>query len=335
MAYEYRGTHWLREGLWMLIKVLIFLGIVAAGLLAWIGNDFFPGQYLYQLSLTLWTIAGFYLFVKVLSAELFLRKIKDKMVRYSLNKVITILSAVVAIAIILHIWFPDTQSLVVAVGVISAGVVIALQDVFRNFAGGILIMTGNLYRVGDRIEIGGETGDVMDIGIMNTTMMELRGWIDSDQATGRITSIPNGKVITTQVHNYTKDHSFLWDEIMIPITYASNWKKAKEVMLEIVTRETVEIVKEAEAEIEKIGETYYLPRRMVEPAVYLTPTDNWITFHVRYVTRVKERRAFRTRISEMILEKVQDYPDISISSTTTTVTLAHSLDNSYSDMEKK
>jgi hypothetical protein len=97
----------------------------------------------------------------------------------------------------------------------------------------------------------------------------------------------------------------------------------------------VEIVKEAEAEIEKIGETYYLPRRMVEPAVYLTPTDNWITFHVRYVTRVKERRAFRTRISEMILEKVQEYPDISISSTTTTVTLAHSLDNSYSDMEKK
>ena len=319
----------------MLIKVLIFLGIVAAGLLAWIGNDFFPGQYLYQLSLTLWTIAGFYLFVKVLSAELFLRKIKDKMVRYSLNKVITILSAVVAIGIILHIWFPDTQSLVVAVGVISAGVVIALQDVFRNFAGGILIMTGNLYRVGDRIEIGGETGDVMDIGIMNTTMMELRGWIDSDQATGRITSIPNGKVITTQVHNYTKDHSFLWDEIMIPITYSSNWKKAKEVMLDIVTRETVEIVKEAEAEIEKIGETYYLPRRMVEPAVYLTPTDNWITFHVRYVTRVKERRAFRTRISEMILEKVQEYPDISISSTTTTVTLAHSLDNSYSDMEKK
>jgi small-conductance mechanosensitive channel len=308
----------------MIIKVLIFTGIVTGAILAWFGNGLFPGQYLYQISLTLWTIAIVYLFVKVLSAELFLRKIKDKMVRYSLNKVITILSAVIAIAIILHIWFPDTQSLVVAVGVISAGVVIALQDVIRNFAGGILILTGNLYQVGDRIEIGGETGDVMDIGMMNTTMMELRGWIESDQATGRITSIPNGKVITTQVHNYTKDHSFLWDEIMIPITYSSNWKKAKEVMLEIVTRETVEIVKEAEAEIEKIGETYYLPRRMVEPAVYLTPTDNWITFHIRYVTRVKERRPFRTRISEMILQKIQEYPDISISSTTTTITLAQS-----------
>jgi small-conductance mechanosensitive channel len=257
------------------------------------------------------------------------------MVRYSLNKVITILSAAAAIVIIIHIWFPDTQSFMVAIGVISAGVVIALQDVFKNFAGGILIMTGNLYQVGDRIEIGGETGDVMDIGVMNTTMMELRGWIDSDQATGRITSIPNGKVITTQVHNYTKDHSFLWDEIMIPITYTSNWRKAKEVMLEIVTRETAEIVKEAEAEIEKIGETYYLPKRMVEPAVYLTPTDNWISFHVRYVTRVKERRAFRTRISEMILQKVQEYPDISISSTTTTITLADSRDIPNSGIKRE
>ncbi len=229
----------------MLIKVLIFIGIVSGAILAWIGNIYFPGQYLYQISLTLWTIAGAYLFIKVLSAKFLLQKIDDKLVRYSLNKIITILSAAVAIAIILHVWFPDTQSLVVAVGVISAGIVIALQDVIRNFAGGILILTGNLYHVGDRIEIAGETGDVMDIGIMNTTMMELRGWIASDQATGRITTIPNGKVITNDVHNYTKDHSFLWDEIMIPISYSSNWKKAKEVMLEIVTRETAKIVKEA------------------------------------------------------------------------------------------
>jgi len=178
----------------MLIKVLIFVGIVTGAILAWIGNNFFPGQFLYQISLTLWTIAGAYLFVKVLSAKFLLRKIQDKMVRYSLNKVITILSAVVAIAIILQIWFPDTQSLVVVVGLVSAGVVIALQDVIRNFAGGILILTGNLYHVGDRIEIGGETGDVMDIGVMNTTMMELRGWIESDQATGR-SSLPMSTTI--------------------------------------------------------------------------------------------------------------------------------------------
>jgi small-conductance mechanosensitive channel len=317
----------------MLKKISIFIGIVIAAILTLIGDRYFPGEYLYQVSLTLWTIAGVYLFVKVLSEELLRRNIKDPMVRYSTNKVVTILSAAAALLIIIHVWVPDTQSLIVAFGLIAAGVAIALQDVFRNFAGGIIILGGNLYRVGDRIEIGGEVGDVMDIGVMNTTMMELRGWINGDQATGRLTSIPNGKVITTQLHNYTRDHSFLWDEIMIPITYNSDWKKAKEVMLDIVRRETVEIVKEADAEIERIGETYYLPKRMVEPAVYLTPTDNWISFHVRYVTRLKDRRGFRSRLSEMILEKVQEYPDISISSTTTTITLANPPPDAFSHHE--
>jgi hypothetical protein len=92
-------------GLSMLIEILIFVGLVAGAILAWIGNEFFHGQYLYQISLTLWTIAGAYLFVKVLSGKFLLRKIDDKLVRYSLNKVITILSAAVAIAIILHVWF--------------------------------------------------------------------------------------------------------------------------------------------------------------------------------------------------------------------------------------
>jgi small-conductance mechanosensitive channel len=319
----------------MLKKILIVLGMVIAGMLTWIGDQYFPGEYLSQISLTLWTIAGTYLFVRVLSAELLRRNVKDGMSRYSLNKVVTILSSVAALLIIIHIWVPETQSLIVAFGIVAAGVAIALQDVFRNFAGGIIILGGNLYRVGDRIEIGGEIGDVMDIGVMNTTMMELRGWINGDQATGRLTSIPNGKVITTQLHNYTKDHSFLWDEIMIPVTYTSDWRKAKEVMMDIVRRETSEIVKEADAEIERIGETYYLPKRMVEPAVYLTPTDNWISFHVRYVTRLKDRRAFRSRLSEMILEKIQEYPDISISSTTTTVTLAHTPEDNFSHGDQK
>lgn len=104
-------------------------------------------------------------------------------------------------------------------------------------------------------------------------------------------------------------------------------------MLDIVRREIEQVVKEADAEIERIGETCYLPKRMVEPAVYLTPTDNWISFHFRYVTRITDRRAFRSRLSEMILEKVQEYPDISISSTTATITLANSPADAFSRHE--
>ncbi len=271
--------------------------------------------------LPLWTIAIVYLFVSVLAWEFALKQIEDKLTRYSLNKVINILSALLVILVVIRIWVPDPQSLVVLYGITGAGVAISLQDVIRNFAGGIMIMTGNLYRVGDRIEIGNETGDVMDVGIMYTTLMELRGWIDGDQPTGRLTMVPNGRIISNEVHNYTQDHSFLWDEIKIPVTYSSDWRKAKDLILGIVQRETSAIATEAESEIEQLGEKYYLPKRMVEPAIYVTPTDNWIMFHVRYVTRMKDRRAFRTRLSEMILETIQEQPGISISSSTSTVTV--------------
>jgi small-conductance mechanosensitive channel len=302
-------------------KIILVAGIIAGAIISWLAASYVPGEHLYQVSLTLWTIAIVYLFASVLAWELVLKKIEDKLTRYSLNKVVNILSAIVVILLIIRIWVPDTQSLVVMYGVIGAGIAVSLQDEFRNFVGGIQIMTGNLYRVGDRIEIGTEIGDVMDIGMMYTTLMELRGWIDGDQPTGRLTMVPNGKVIINEVHNYTKDHSFLWDEITIPVTYSSDWRKAKEIILDIVQRETNPIVAEAEIQIEQLGEKYYLPKRMVETAIYLTPTDNWIMFNVRYVTRMKERRAFRTHLSEMILAAIQEHPDISISSSTSTVTV--------------
>jgi small-conductance mechanosensitive channel len=305
----------------MLKKVLLVLIIIIGAIVTWFSSSYVPGEHLYQVSLTLWTIAFVYLFASVLAWELVLKQIEDKLTRYSLNKVVNVLAAIVVVLVVIRIWVPDTQSLVVMYGVIGAGIAVSLQDEFRNFIGGVQIMTGNLYHVGDRIELGNEIGDVMDIGIMYTTLMELRGWIDGDQPTGRLTMVPNGKVITNEVHNYTMDHSFLWDEIKIPVTYSSDWKLAKDLILGIVQRETTSIVAEAEREIEQLGEKYYLPKRMVEPSIYLTPTDNWIMFHVRYVTRIKDRRAFRTRLSEMILATIQDHPGISISSSTQTVTV--------------
>jgi len=305
----------------MFRRTIILAGLIGGGILLLVGDAIFPGYFLVQLSLTLFTLAGAYLFANVLAAEFLLRHITDSKTRHSLNKAITIFTAVIALIIIIRIWIPDTQSLIVALGIIGAGLTIGLQDIVRNFVGGIVIMSSNLYEVGDRIELADELGDVMEIGLLNTTVMELRGWVNGDQPTGRITAIPNGKVITGPVHNYTKDHSFLWDEIMIPITYDSNWKKAKEIILEIVRDETSNVAEEAETEIDRIGEKYYLPKNVVEPALYITPTDNWIAFHIRYVTHVKNRRDFRTGLFEKILSKIQESPDIIISSSTSTITV--------------
>jgi small-conductance mechanosensitive channel len=296
----------------MFRKTIILASLIGGGILTLIGEDVFPGYFLVQISLTLFTLAGAFLFESVLAAELLLRHITDSKTRYSLNKAIGIFTAVIALVFIIRIWIPDTQSLIVALGIIGAGLAIGLQDVVRNFVGGIVILSSNIFEVGDRIELADELGDVMDIGLMNTTVMELRRWVNGDQPTGRITAIPNGKVITGPVHNYTKDHSFLWDEITIHVTYDSNWKSAKDIILEIVRQETARTVAEAEAEIDKIGEKYYLPKNVVEPAVYIVTADSSIAMHIRYVTEVYNRREFNTYLTVMILKKIQESPDIRI-----------------------
>lgn len=119
--------------------------------------------------------------------------------------------------VLVEIWSGGKQQVTVAFDLISAGIAFALQDLLKNLAGGLLIYLNKMYGVGDRIEINSKVGDVMDIGIFYTTILEVREWVSAEQATGRLTSIPNGQVLSNHVNNHTKDHNFIWDEIHIPI----------------------------------------------------------------------------------------------------------------------
>jgi small-conductance mechanosensitive channel len=302
-------------------KVVVIAGLILGAALLWIISVVYPGPYLFQASLSLIAIAVVYAIFQVLLTSLVFKQIRDDKTRYTVSRVSYILFIVILLIVLVIIWVPDPTSLIVALSVIGAGVAIALQDVFKNFVGGFIVIGTRLYEVGDRIEIGGETGDVIDIGIMTTSLLEIRGWIQGDQPTGRVTLVPNGKVISQPVHNYTKDHNFIWEELTIPITYGSDWERARDIILSIVKRETMDITKQAEKEINRLGEKYYFPPRMVEPSIYITLTSNWITFDVRYVTLVKERRILHNRLSTLILQELQREKEITIASETSTITV--------------
>ena len=282
---------------------------------------FFPEQMTYRIFVSVLAVTVIYSIFSLLLDTVFRKKISDTKSRYTATKVISVLEILLMAVIVARIWVEDVSTLVVFFGIIGAGVAIALQDVFKNFAGSITILLSGTYSVGDRIEIDGRYGDVMDIGIMNTTMMELRSWVDGDQATGRLTIVPNGKVITSPVNNYTKDHSFIWDEIQVPVTYRSDWRRAIEIITTIARTETAEINRLANREIEEIGEKYYLPKRDIEPAVYVRITDNWIMLSVRYVTNARERRIMHARLSRLILEALEKESTIEVSSTTMEVSV--------------
>ncbi|MFH0815886.1 MAG: mechanosensitive ion channel domain-containing protein, partial [Methanobacteriota archaeon] len=250
-----------------------------------------------------------------------LRGVKDYKAKYSFKKIASTLYIVGFLIALAAIWIENPETLFVAIGVIGAGIAIALQDFFKNFAGGMLIFASGLYKVGDRVEIGSRVGDVIDIGVFYTTLMEARGWVSGDQVTGRLTTVPNGVVLATPVNNYTKDHNFIWDEITIPVTYDSDWKGAHDKFLAILQRETAECVKAATEGLSRIKDNYYVDQvRNLEPAIYMTLTDNWIALDLRYVVETRQRRVIRNILMRFLLEAVEASGNIKIASTTSTIT---------------
>jgi small-conductance mechanosensitive channel len=271
----------------------------------------YPDIFLERVFYTSLTISLVYVFFLVVES-LTLRRIKDERERYSFRRTVSILKLVVTGVILLRVWI-DTNYIFVAYGIVGAGIAVALQDLFKNFVGGILIIVSRTYQIGDRIEISETMGDVIDIGILTTKILEIHARdVKGDQATGRIAVVPNGAVLSSRVFNYTMDHTFVWDEISIPITYGSDWQRAVSLFLDIVRRETAVTAGRAEREIERIGERYYLPKREVEPSVYLTLTDNWIDFSIRYVTDVRRKRATKDDLSRKLLEAVEAADGIAI-----------------------
>ncbi|PKL62578.1 MAG: mechanosensitive ion channel protein MscS [Methanomicrobiales archaeon HGW-Methanomicrobiales-2] len=271
----------------------------------------YPDIFLERVFYTSLTISLVYVFFLVVES-LTLRRIRDERERYSFRRTVSILKLVVTGVILLRVWI-DTNYIFVAYGIVGAGIAVALQDLFKNFVGGILIIVSRTYQVGDRIEISETMGDVIDIGILATKILEIHARdVKGDQATGRIAVVPNGAVLSARVFNYTMDHTFVWDEITIPITYGSDWQRAVSLFLDIVRRETAATSGQAEREIERIGERYYLPKREVEPSVYLTLTDNWIDFSIRYVTDVRRKRATKDDLSRKLLEAVEATDGIAI-----------------------
>lgn len=280
----------------------------------------YENNYMENGFLTFLTLFITYIVFKIVLEEAISKQLKDTKARYTFRKIASVLFVVISSLVLIYIWIESTEGFVVAAGIIAAGIAITLQDFFKNFVGGMIIFTTGLYHVGDRIEIDSRYGDVIDIGIMYTTLLEIREWVAADQETGRLTTIPNGKVISGIVNNYTKDHSYIWDEMSIPITYDSDLKKAQDIITEIVGRETAEMTEGAARSIEQIGRKYYISERRTEPAIYLTLTDNWVTFDIRYIVEARRRRFYHDKITRLILDKVNGSEDVKIASTTIDIT---------------
>lgn len=144
------------------------------------------------------------LLLRRLILRIVFQRFEDVRVRYRWRKTSAYIAFVFAVLILGRVWFEGFQSIATFLGLLSAGVAIALKDVLVNLVGWIFIMWRRPFEVGDRIQIGDQAGDVIDIRIFQFTLMEIGNWVDADQSTGRVIHIPNGKVFTDHRQITTK-----------------------------------------------------------------------------------------------------------------------------------
>ncbi|MBW2938999.1 mechanosensitive ion channel family protein [Aureisphaera sp. CAU 1614] len=244
-----------------------------------------------------------WLVIKMIQKNL-ITKIKEDNNRYRAKKLGSFIGFFLTIVLITVVYSNKLGGLTVALGVAGAGIAFSLQEVITSFAGWLAIILGGFYKSGDRVQLGGIKGDVMDIGVLRTTLMETGQWVDGDLYNGRIVLIANSYVFKEPVFNYSGDFPFLWDEIKIPIQFGSNYEKTTQILLKVGNEVAGDLSTKSREQWQELKSKYRLEEAQTEPMVSLVANDNWVEYTLRYIVNYKKRRATKTALYTKILTEV-------------------------------
>lgn len=257
-----------------------------------------------KLWLTLTVLIGMQIVV-FLSKRMIRNRVRDVDVRYRLGKGVQLLGYGAMILPVALIYREHLGGLTIALGVAGAGIAFALQEVIASIAGWAAVSFGGFFEVGDRVQLGGIKGDVIDIGILRTTLMELGQWVDGDLYNGRVVRIANSFVFKEPVFNYSGDFPFLWDEIKVPVKYGCDPHYAKATLERLAERIVGPFALQAEEAWRGLVRKYRIEHARTAPMVMLVANDNWMEFTLRYVVDFKRRRGTKDALFMAVMDEVQ------------------------------
>ena len=242
-----------------------------------------------------------FIIIRRLVVRIIYRNVEDSLIRYKWQKTITYIVFVLGVITIGRVWFKGIESIATYLGLLSAGIAIALRDPITNITAWMFILSRSPFTVGDRIEIGENAGDVIDINFFNFTVMEIGKWIDGESTTGRLIHIPNGKVFTENLANYGKGFKYIWNELPVIITFESDWRKAKKILQDISLKHTIHISKVAAKKFEEVSRLFMMHKPNFNPEVYTMVEESGVKLTVRYLCNPRKRRASSQAIWENVL----------------------------------
>jgi small-conductance mechanosensitive channel len=249
---------------------------------------------------------------------LLVRTVDDLSSRFSMGRIASYVVGLIGIMLIARLWIQGIAGLATYLGLLSAGVAIALQDLITNLAGWLFILLRRPFRIGDRVEIGGHAGDVVDIRPFRFLMLEIGAkWVHAEQSTGRLLHVPNGWVFKHSVANYTEAFGYIWNEIQVVVTFESDWRKAKAALQSIVNANAEHLEPEVRKQIARAAESLHIQFTHVTPVVWTTALDQGVALTMRYLCKPRDRRASTSAMWEKILDAFAAMPDVDLAYPTT------------------
>ena len=277
--------------------------------LGWLIKFFTYSSIQVKLIATLLAVFVF-IILRRLIIRLAIDRITDDHIRYRWQKSITYTTFLFAFIIIGQIWFKGIQSLATYLGLLSAGIAIALKDPLTNITGWLYILWRNPFEVGERIQLGEQAGDVIDVSLFNFTLMEIGNWVNADQSTGRLIHVPNGKIFTHTLANYGRGFKYIWNEIPVLITFESDWQQSKIILEKIALEHAAHLSKYAERKVKKTSRQFLIKNVDFTTAVYTTVVESGVELTIRYLCDPQNRRSSLQAIWESILIEFKKYPNI-------------------------
>jgi small-conductance mechanosensitive channel len=226
------------------------------------------------------------IFVRLIS-----RRVEDMGSLYLWQKNSGYVAVLLALLILVPLWIGGITDILTYLGLISAGLAIALQGLILDFVAWLFILMRRPFRVGDRIQLGEFAGDVIDLRVFQFSLVEIGNWVDADQSTGRVINV-------------------IWNEIPVLLTFESNWKKAKRILTNIAEDYGNQLSESAQIEVKKASQKYMIFYKNLTPRVYTTVKDSGVLLTIRYICNPRRRRGTMEEMWEEILTQFAACDDI-------------------------
>ena len=226
----------------------------------------------------------------------------DRRQLQTLRSVVGVSLQIVGVVVILLVLIGKPEQLGTMLGLAGAGLTVALKDFLVAFIGWFVLMGRNGMRLGDWVEINGVSGEVIELNMFHTVLLETGNWTDAGHPTGRRVTFTNSFAIEGHYFNFSTSGQWLWDELSVIVPYGRDPHSIADAIQKEVTKATADDVRQAEEEWKRASRGQRGTGFTAQPGVAVRPASGGVEIAVRYVTRANERLALRARLYQIAVQ---------------------------------